>query len=99
VRSRAALLVLGLALLGVACGPGAADESAPPTTVQTGATTSEPDSGSGSVPVTTAGLPAETTTSSARPVAPDFTLKLGEGGSYTLSAGERPVYLVFWAEW
>ena len=33
------------------------------------------------------------------PVAPDFTLELGEGGTYTLSQGERPVYLVFWAEW
>lgn len=34
-----------------------------------------------------------------RPVAPDFTLALGEGGSYTLSADTKPVYLVFWAEW
>ena len=99
MRSRAALLGLGLALLGVACGPGEADESAPLTTVQTGATTSEPDSSSGSVPGTSASLPAETTTSFSRPLAPDFTLQLGEGGSYTLSAGERPVYLVFWAEW
>jgi hypothetical protein len=31
--------------------------------------------------------------------APDFTLQLGEGGSYTLSEGAKPVYLVFWAEW
>lgn len=33
------------------------------------------------------------------PVAPDFTLVLGDGGSYTLSESEKPVYLVFWAEW
>lgn len=34
-----------------------------------------------------------------RPQAPDFTLELGEGGTYTLSEGAKPVYLVFWAEW
>ncbi len=39
------------------------------------------------------------TTASDRPVAPDFTLELNDGGSYTLSEGEKPVYLVFWAEW
>lgn len=39
------------------------------------------------------------TTASGRPVAPDFTLELNDGGSYTLSEAEKPVYLVFWAEW
>ena len=39
------------------------------------------------------------TTASGRPVAPDFTLELNDGGTYTLSEGEKPVYLVFWAEW
>lgn len=34
-----------------------------------------------------------------RTTAPDFTLELGDGGTYTLSVGEKPVYLVFWAEW
>ena len=43
--------------------------------------------------------PGETTTTSDRELAPDFTLELGDGGSYTLSEGARPVYLVFWAEW
>ncbi len=41
----------------------------------------------------------ETTTTSDRELAPDFTLELGDGGTYTLSEGARPVYLVFWAEW
>lgn len=40
-----------------------------------------------------------TETTSGLPLAPDFTLQLGEGGSYTLSEGAKPVYLVFWAEW
>jgi hypothetical protein len=31
--------------------------------------------------------------------APDFTLLLGDGTSYTLSEDPKPVYLVFWAEW
>ena len=34
-----------------------------------------------------------------RPLAPDFTLQLADGGEFTLSAGAKPVYLVFWAEW
>lgn len=38
-------------------------------------------------------------TDSGRPAAPDFTLELGEGGTYTLYEGAKPVYLVFWAEW
>lgn len=40
-----------------------------------------------------------TTTTSDRPLAPDFTLELAEGGEYVLSEGTKPVYLVFWAEW
>jgi hypothetical protein len=43
--------------------------------------------------------PGTTEVTSDRPVAPDFTLQLGDGGSYTLSEGSKPVYLVFWAEW
>jgi hypothetical protein len=43
--------------------------------------------------------PEATDTTSGRPAAPDFTLELGDGGTYTLSEGAKPVYLVFWAEW
>lgn len=31
--------------------------------------------------------------------APDFSLELGEGGTFTLSEESRPVFMVFWAEW
>lgn len=48
---------------------------------------------------TTTPSPTTTVVTSDRPLAPDFTLELGDGGSYTLSAGSKPVYLVFWAEW
>lgn len=47
-------------------------------------------------PTTTA---ATATSEAGRPVAPDFTLELGDGGEYRLSRGAKPVYLVFWAEW
>jgi hypothetical protein len=42
---------------------------------------------------------ATASTASGGPLAPDFTLTLGDGGTYTLSEGAKPVYLVFWAEW
>lgn len=54
---------------------------------------------SGRDTTTTQGIDETSTTSSGRPLAPDFTLELDDGGSYTLSEGEKPVYLVFWAEW
>lgn len=90
------LMSLGLAL--TACA-GAIEEtpgttSASPTT-SVGNGTTLPDD------VTTQPtLPSDTTlTTSDRPLAPDFTLALGDGGTYTLSEGAKPVYLVFWAEW
>jgi hypothetical protein len=33
------------------------------------------------------------------PAAPDFTIALGDGGSFTLSEEAKPVYMIFWAEW
>lgn len=43
--------------------------------------------------------PETSAVASGRPVAPDFTLELGDGGAYVLSEADKPVYLVFWAEW
>lgn len=47
---------------------------------------------------------ADATTTTAGPAhgreyAPDFTLDLANGTTFTLSEAGRPVYLVFWAEW
>jgi hypothetical protein len=50
------------------------------------------------VAVACGGTPGTSASTAAEP-APDFTLDLGQGGSYTLSEGAKPVYLVFWAEW
>jgi len=78
--------------------PGAAvDSTGSPVTTEAPAVATT-DSGTDH-PTTTLAPVNTTTTDSGRPVAPDFTLELNEGGAYTLSEGEKPVYLVFWAEW
>ena len=33
------------------------------------------------------------------PAAPDFTFALADGSTFSLSDEQKPVYLVFWAEW
>jgi cytochrome oxidase Cu insertion factor (SCO1/SenC/PrrC family) len=33
------------------------------------------------------------------PLAPDFTLTLADGSMFTLSQEQKPVYIIFWAEW
>jgi hypothetical protein len=46
--------------------------------------------------------PAPDTTTDAEPdgpVAPSFTLVLGDGSTFDLAREARPVYMVFWAEW
>lgn len=71
-----------------------AGDDSPQTTPGQEPTTTTGDDGS-----TTTSAPEATGTTSGRPVAPDFTLELGDGGSYTLSEGSKPVYMIFWAEW
>lgn len=90
------MVVIGLAVLGAACGSADSGSVAP------GSTTAAPppvtsDAQVGTIDST--GAQRTVTTISGRDPAPDFTLQLGEGGSYSLSEGEKPVYLVFWAEW
>jgi hypothetical protein len=50
-------------------------------------------------PVPSSGVTTTAPAEPQGPIAPDFTLTLGDGGTYTLSEGEKPVYMVFWAEW
>lgn len=79
------------------CAAQGADDSSPTSQAEgTLQTTPGSSSSTGEVTTTEAG---STPTTSGRPPAPDFTLQLGDGGSYTLSEGSKPVYLVFWAEW
>ncbi len=66
----------------------------------TAAPTTQPPTTTGAITTTSTAAPTTTTTEAHdRPGAPDFTLELGNGGTFTLSAEPRPVYLVFWAEW
>ena len=95
-----------LAVVIAACGPSAVGEQPSPTSETVATTTSPAEPATSTAEATTTSDPSEatttspeTTTTSDREVAPDFTLELGDGGSYTLSEGEKPVYLVFWAEW
>ncbi len=48
---------------------------------------------------TTQPAPTSTTIDDLGPAAPDFTLELADGSTFTLSEAQHPVYLVFWAEW
>jgi hypothetical protein len=92
---RVIALVPVLALLVAAC---ASSGGAETTVADEPTTTGSQSAGTVADQTTTSQAPA-TATTSGRPVAPDFTLELGDGGSYTLSEGAKPVYLVFWAEW
>jgi len=84
-----AVIVIGLA----GCGePGISADATTSPASSTEASSSAPTSATAS-PV------SSTTVSEARPVAPDFVLGLGDGGTFVLSEEARPVYLVFWAEW
>jgi hypothetical protein len=83
-----------------ACGSATADVASTSTSDAEPETTTPPsDTSLPEAPSTTTADAQTTTTLSDRMVAPDFTLELGTGGSYTLSQSEKPVYLVFWAEW
>lgn len=101
---------LALSLLLAACGGDAAEPdpttaedpattSAPTTAAPDDPTTAVPDDGAGDGETTTTTAPETTTTTSDRPPAPDFTLALGDGGTFTLSEEQKPVYMIFWAEW
>jgi len=91
------LLVIAVA----ACAGQSANDSSTATQPDPGTlqTTPGTTSGPGEVTTTPTDAGSTPTTTSGRPPAPDFTLQLGDGGSYTLSEGSKPVYLVFWAEW
>jgi hypothetical protein len=80
-------------------GCGASTGTGPETTTTTSDSDAPGSTAIGGPDSTTSTAPAETATTSGREKAPDFTLELGKGGTFTLSEGAKPVYLVFWAEW
>lgn len=103
---RSATALLALVLVATACGDDASGDPAVAITTTAGAATSsttdsDPVDPAPSATTTTPSGGGETTTTSTPqgPAAPDFTLALGEGGTFTLSDEQKPVYMVFWAEW
>lgn len=103
-RTLSILIVLALAL--AACGTG--ETGVTVTTANETQTTeapvepSEATTETESTPAATEGAnedPSDVSSGVDGPAAPDFTLALGDGSSFTLSDTDRPVYLVFWAEW
>ncbi len=94
-------ILAGTAAIVTACGGGAgtpADDAPAPASA-----TSSPSGDAGTVePSTTTEAPgtAPTTTEAPRgDPAPELTLELAAGGSFSLRGEQKPVYLVFWAEW
>ena len=87
---RAWIIALAATALLVSCAP-----STSPDTSELASGTSNPEA---TTPASTT-LPAPTTSQPEREAAPDFTLQLGNGSTFTLSAEPRPIFMVFWAEW
>lgn len=97
IKPLGAAVSVVLVLAACTSAPGTDDTQAADSPNQPSTTVSQLPGGGGTP--TTSEEPSQPTTTSDRPLAPDFTLELGDGGSYTLSEGSKPVYLVFWAEW
>lgn len=101
--------LLGVLLVVAACAAPATQTSGPSATVaQTGPGTEAPlvtegpaaTTASPSVPATTGPVStAPPVPAPNGPPAPDFTLAMGDGTSFTLSEEARPVFMIFWAEW
>jgi hypothetical protein len=98
VKWTPALVAFGI--LAAACGGGTVTQDSFETSLPTTATVAATDE---EAPVTTAGIDPTTTAAPAvvvdGPPAPDFALALDDGRGFILSEEQRPVYMVFWAEW
>jgi hypothetical protein len=104
VKWTPALVAFGI--LAAACGGGTVTQDSFETSLPTTATVAATDE---EAPVTTAGIDPTTTTATTAtaapavvvdgPPAPDFALALDDGRGFILSEEQRPVYMVFWAEW
>ena len=85
---RIRFLALSLMLLAAACG-GTDAASTTAAATDAPASTAQP----GGTPTTAAPVAAE------GPIAPNFVTVLSDGSQFDFGAHDKPVYLVFWAEW
>jgi hypothetical protein len=102
-------LALFVTVLTVAAACSSTDDSAPSTDVaplaEAGATsttaesTEDSNATRDSMGDSGASLVPNQTIAPEGPEAPDFTMALGDGGSFTLSEEAKPVYMIFWADW
>lgn len=94
-------LLIGLVFLVTACG--SAEGTPAPNSVQgaSGSVSTSDTTASGeSTPTPSVDSAAVQNPSGVEgPAAPDFSLVLADGSTFTLSEGSKPVYMVFWAEW
>ena len=104
-------MIAALAVAAASCSSGTdtaapAGEASPTSTVaqsepgvSTTATTVPDSAASETETVPDSEAPPETAAPVDGPPAPDFTMTLNDGSTFTLSEEQKPVYLVFWAEW
>jgi hypothetical protein len=102
-------LALFLAVLTVAAACSSTDDAAPTTAVapatSTGATATtaasaeDSDATRDSMGDSGASLVPNQTIAPEGPGAPDFTMVLADGDTFTLSEQAMPVYMIFWADW
>ncbi|MBM3696518.1 MAG: TlpA family protein disulfide reductase [Actinobacteria bacterium] len=91
-----AVLLSGFA---AACGGNGGASTSPTLSATTTATAETTTTAAPGTTVTAGAAVAATTTEPRGPAAPDFTLALADGGEFRLGDEDRPVLLVFWAEW
>jgi hypothetical protein len=104
------LVSVVLALLAVACGGDAEPASSATASPQADKTENATSGTAGNTTAETSEAPSAETTAPTQPAAtsepsfdgppaPDFELALSDGSSFRLSGEEKPIYMVFWAEW
>lgn len=94
--------MVSLAFVMAACSgasSGELDGPAATSTVAQASTTVTSTQGTVAGPSTTQSPTTRPAPDPSRPLAPQFTLTLGDGTVYRSADDVRPIYLVFWAEW
>ena len=102
---RPILVIAALAVVAASCSDGpdvAAPSEEPSSTTTVVQAESDVSTTASTVPNSTlpeSEAPQDTAAPVDGPAAPDFTVTLDDGTEFTLSEEQKPVYLVFWAEW